>query len=95
MTGARSDWLYVKDHCRAMKRVLEVGTVGEVYNIGGHNERTNLEVVETVCSLLDALVPDSLMRRTRRSSCRGPARPRQALRHRRYQDRARARLETR
>ena len=53
------DWLYVKDHCRAVVRVLEAGTVGEVYNVGGHNERTNLEVVETVCSLLDALVPDS------------------------------------
>ena len=53
------DWLYVKDHCRAVKRVLEAGTVGEVYNIGGKGERTNLEVVETICSLLDALVPDS------------------------------------
>ena len=53
------DWLYVKDHCRAVMRVLEDGTVGEVYNIGGHNERTNLEVVETICSLLDELVPDS------------------------------------
>ena len=53
------DWLYVKDHCRAVMRVLEAGTVGEVYNIGGHNERTNLEVVETVCGLLDELAPDS------------------------------------
>ena len=53
------DWLYVKDHCRAIMRVLEVGTVGEVYNVGGHNERTNLEVVKTICSLLDELAPDS------------------------------------
>jgi dTDP-glucose 4,6-dehydratase len=53
------DWLYVKDDCRAVVRVLEEGRVGEVYNIGGHNERTNLEVVRTICSLLDALVPES------------------------------------
>ncbi|QIN84232.1 dTDP-glucose 4,6-dehydratase [Rubrobacter tropicus] len=53
------DWLYVVDHCRAIERVLEGGVPGEVYNVGGHNERTNLEVVETVCALLDELVPDS------------------------------------
>jgi dTDP-glucose 4,6-dehydratase len=53
------DWLYVKDHCRAVMRVLEEGRVGEVYNVGGHNERTNLEVVRTICSLLDDLAPDS------------------------------------
>ncbi|HSL00813.1 MAG TPA: dTDP-glucose 4,6-dehydratase [Rubrobacteraceae bacterium] len=53
------DWLYVKDHCRAVLRVLGDGRVGEVYNVGGHNERTNLEVVETICSLLDELVPGS------------------------------------
>src|SRR3712207_2280482 len=53
------DWLYVEDHCRAIERVLESGTPGEVYNVGGHNERTNLEVVKTVCALLDRLAPDS------------------------------------
>jgi len=53
------DWLYVEDHCRAIERVLERGTPGEVYNVGGHNERTNLEVVKTVCALLDRLAPDS------------------------------------
>jgi dTDP-glucose 4,6-dehydratase len=53
------DWLYVKDPCRALMRVLEAGTVGKVYNIGGKGERTNLEVVKTVCSLLDELAPDS------------------------------------
>jgi dTDP-glucose 4,6-dehydratase len=53
------DWLYVKDHCRAVVTVLEEGRVGEVYNVGGHNERTNLEVVRAVCSLLDKLVPNS------------------------------------
>jgi dTDP-glucose 4,6-dehydratase len=53
------DWLYVKDHCRAVETVLEGGRVGEVYNVGGLNERTNLEVVRTICSLLDGLVVDS------------------------------------
>jgi dTDP-glucose 4,6-dehydratase len=53
------DWLYVKDHCRAVLKVLEEGRPGEVYNVGGYNERTNLEVVRTVCSLLDELAPDS------------------------------------
>ncbi len=53
------DWLFVKDHCRAIERVLERGVPGEVYNVGGHNERTNLEVVETICALLDDLVPES------------------------------------
>jgi dTDP-glucose 4,6-dehydratase len=53
------DWLYVGDHCRAIERVLEGGVPGEVYNVGGHNERTNLEVVRTICSLLDGMVPDS------------------------------------
>ena len=53
------DWLYVGDHCRAIERVLERGVPGEVYNVGGHNERTNLEVVRTICALLDELAPDS------------------------------------
>ncbi len=53
------DWLYVEDHCRAIWRVLAEGRIGEVYNIGGHNEKTNLEVVHTICALLDDLVPDS------------------------------------
>ncbi len=49
------DWLYVKDHCSAIRRVLEAGKVGEVYNIGGWNEKPNLEIVYTVCALLDEL----------------------------------------
>ena len=53
------DWLYVDDHCRAIRTVLERGHPGETYNVGGHNERTNLEVVKTVCALLDELAPDS------------------------------------
>jgi dTDP-glucose 4,6-dehydratase len=62
-TGANvRDWLYVEDHCRAIERVLEAGTPGEVYNIGGHNEKTNLEVVHTLCDLLDELRPDSPFR---------------------------------
>ncbi len=52
------DWLYVEDHARALRLVLEKGRVGETYNIGGRNERTNLEVVETICALLDELAPD-------------------------------------
>jgi dTDP-glucose 4,6-dehydratase len=53
------DWLYVKDHCNAILKVLKLGRVGETYNIGGHNEKTNLEVVHTICNLLDQLCPDS------------------------------------
>ena len=49
------DWLYVKDHCSAIRRVLEAGKVGEVYNIGGWNEKPNIEIVHTVCALLDEL----------------------------------------
>ena len=51
------DWLYVKDHCAAIRCVLEGGTVGETYNVGGCNEKTNLEVVHTVCAILDELKP--------------------------------------
>ena len=53
------DWLYVEDHARALIKVATEGRVGETYNIGGHNEKTNLEVVETVCSLVDELRPAS------------------------------------
>lgn len=62
-TGANvRDWLYVEDHCRAIERVIEEGKPGEVYNIGGNNEKTNLEVVETICRLLDELLPNSKFR---------------------------------
>ena len=53
------DWLYVGDHASALRAVLERGRVGETYNIGGSNQRTNLEVVTTLCALLDELVPES------------------------------------
>ena len=53
------DWLHVDDHARALRLVLETGRNGETYNIGGHNEKTNLDVVKTICGLLDRLQPDS------------------------------------
>jgi dTDP-glucose 4,6-dehydratase len=51
------DWLYVKDHCSAIRRVLEAGRLGETYNVGGWNEKPNIETVHTVCALLDELRP--------------------------------------
>jgi len=51
------DWLYVKDHCSAIRRVLEGGRLGETYNVGGWNEKPNIEIVNTVCALLDELRP--------------------------------------
>jgi dTDP-glucose 4,6-dehydratase len=51
------DWLYVKDHCRAIRRVLQAGQAGETYNVGGWNEMPNLDIVHTVCALLDELKP--------------------------------------
>jgi dTDP-glucose 4,6-dehydratase len=53
------DWLYVKDHCSAICRVLQAGRVGQVYNVGGWNEKANIEIVHTVCQLLDELRPRS------------------------------------
>lgn len=61
------DWLYVVDHCAAILRVLQAGTLGETYNIGGNNEKKNLEVVQTICDLLDrkvGLLPDGQPRRS-------------------------------
>jgi len=52
------DWLYVEDHADALIKVLSDGTVGETYNIGGHNEKTNFEVVTTICDLLEELAPE-------------------------------------
>ena len=51
------DWLYVRDHCSAIRRVLEAGRLGETYNVGGWNEKANLDVVKTICALLDELQP--------------------------------------
>lgn len=51
------DWLYVEDHCSGIRRVLEAGALGETYNIGGWNEKANIEIVQTLCALLDELAP--------------------------------------
>jgi dTDP-glucose 4,6-dehydratase len=59
------DWLYVGDHCSAIRTVLAQGRVGEVYNIGGWNEKTNRDIVLTICALLDELRPDPAGPRTR------------------------------
>lgn len=53
------DWLYVEDHARALYKVVTEGVIGETYNIGGHNEKKNIEVVHTLCTLLDEMCPDS------------------------------------
>ena len=53
------DWLYVKDHCSAIREVLARGRVGETYNVGGWNEKTNIEIVRNICALLDELHPDA------------------------------------
>src|SRR5450631_2428059 len=55
------DWLFVQDHCDAIRVVLNNGRPGETYNIGGNNEKTNLQVVETICSLLDELHPNAAL----------------------------------
>lgn len=52
------DWLFVEDHARALYQVVTKGVVGETYNIGGHNEKANIEVVKTICALLEELVPE-------------------------------------
>jgi dTDP-glucose 4,6-dehydratase len=52
------DWLYVEDHARALYKVVTEGEVGETYNIGGHNEKRNIDVVHTICELLEELVPN-------------------------------------
>ncbi len=51
------DWLYVEDHCRGIDLILKKGRIGETYNIGGNCEKTNLEVVNTLCTILDELKP--------------------------------------
>lgn len=56
--GQIRDWLYVEDHAKALYKVLLEGKIGETYNIGGHNEKTNLEVIQTICHTLDELVPE-------------------------------------
>jgi nucleoside-diphosphate-sugar epimerase len=91
------DWLYVTDHCSAIRAVLEQGRLGETYNVGGWNEMPNIEIVKTVCGLLDEMIPSSPIMPSRRAAHlrQGPPRPRPPLRHRRRQDPPRTRLETR
>jgi len=60
--GNVRDWLYVQDHCTAIRQVLERGRIGETYNVGGHNQKTNLEVVNAICALLDEARPHSKIR---------------------------------
>ncbi len=60
--GQVRDWLYVEDHCRAIDLAIEKGAPGEVYTVGGSNEKTNLEVVKGVCALLDERRPDKAPR---------------------------------
>ena len=54
------DWLYVEDHCKAIDMVAENGRVGEVYNVGGHNEKSNIEIVKLICKILGK--PESLIK---------------------------------
>jgi dTDP-glucose 4,6-dehydratase len=65
--GNVRDWLYVRDHCEAVVRVVEQGTVGEAYNIGGHNEKNNVQVVELLCDMLDEKAGPLASGRPRRS----------------------------
>ncbi len=81
------DWLYVEDHARALYTVVTRGVPGETYNVGGHNERTNMEVVHSLCSLLDELRPTSTDDRTKHLRsykeliCHVPDRPGHDLRY--------------
>ena len=86
------DWLYVEDHARALALVLEHGRIGETYNIGGRNERTNLHVVETICALLDRLAPSNMVTSPTDLICHRSPGPRSALCHRRFEDRKRTGL---
>src|SRR5690606_40154996 len=60
------DWLFVEDHARALLKVVTEGVVGETYNIGGHNEQKNIDVVRSICALLEELAPEQIGR----ASCR-------------------------
>jgi len=65
------DWLYVEDHARALYKVVTQGVIGETYNIGGHNEKQNIEVVHTICELLEELVPQNPHSREGQSNSHG------------------------
>ena len=80
------DWLYVEDHCSAVRLALAKGASGETYNIGGHSEMTNLDVIKTICVLLDEARPGSRAPREAHQLRQGPAGARPALRDGRAQD---------
>ena len=89
------DWLYVEDHCEAIRQVLARGRPGETYNVGGRSEQRNIDVVNTLCALLDALA-SRLSRHSAREAdrvCEGSPGPRPPLCHRLLEDRGRAGLE--
>ena len=68
------DWLYVEDHARALQLIAEQGRVGESYNVGGHNERTNIDVARKICALVDEFAPDpTRLARAAHHICRRPA----------------------
>ena len=75
------DWLFVEDHCAAIRAVLESGRLGETYNIGGNSERANIDVVTTICDLVDEMRPRAGRRIAAEADhlCQGPARTRPAL----------------
>ena len=89
------DWLFVEDHCAAIRAVLERGRPGETYNIGGNSERANIDVVTAICDLVDEMRPGAECRaETRAYHLRArPAGARPAVRHRREEDRSRTGLE--
>ncbi len=82
------DWLYVEDHARALDVIVSRGRIGEKYNVGGRNERRNIDVVRTICAILDGLRPTRRPLRRAHHLRDRPARPRPALRDRRDQARA-------
>ena len=86
------DWLYVDDHARALIAAFERGVPGETYNVGCHGERRNIEMVESICALLDELSPHPTIRGPPLAHHlrRRPAGTRPPLRHRHEQDRTRA-----
>ena len=87
------DWLYVRDHCSAIRAVLAKGRIGETYNVGGWNEKPNIEIVKTICALLDELRPSAEGSHARHLTyVKDRPGPRPPIRDRRPQDRARARL---
>ena len=89
------DWLFVEDHCAAIRAVLESGRPGETYNIGGNSEMANIDVVTAICDLVDEMRPQAGAEPRRRAYhlCERPAGPRPALCDRCTEDCTRAGME--